>query len=1593
MLNPLRACQRIESEYRRYLTSTFPLQNEDLRRAFKSRLEERKLSRGPFLQASPSFELGASVRRLVEDDVLSRRWLDLPPEAFPIDRPLYAHQEEAIRKARAGRNLVVTTGTGSGKTECFLIPIIDHLMREHEAGTLAAPGVRALFLYPMNALANDQIKRLRSLLQYLPSVTFGRYTGETRETEAQARSYLMGRFSDEPWPENELLSREAMKARPPSILLTNYAMLEYLLLRPEDSPLFDGATGGKWRFLALDEVHVYDGAQGAEIAMLLRRLRDRVNGSRRGVLQCFGTSATLGGGERDFPELVTFAVDLFDEEFAWDPDDPLRQDVVTARHRPLANVETAEYELAPTTYQSLREAVEAGGDSASLLAVARVTPSTTEHASAAGQLVDILAKDRRTQALLKELETGARSIEDAADAVMPDVDDAEDRIVDLVSVGVMARRSQDDAPVIPARYHFFLRALEGAFVCLHPEHDSREPRLDLARHEKCPTCAQQGVDAQMFELGSCRRCGAEYVVGTLKQRNDRGSDFVHGHAASANLTYALLDTPLDDGLDDEDETVAVWGADARAVKGQICPGCGCFVEGRVPLPCGCDVRTRPIRVAVASAARNARRAQSNSCCIACAHRSVGGAIHRFLTGADAPAAVLATDLYQALPSSASSPTQANVRQARKLLTFADSRQDAAFFAPYLEQTYRRAVQRRLIYGAVKSRDDDERCYEDLLLDIRQQAEANQILDPDETPYRQNAEIRTWLTRELVALDRRQSIEGTGLVELRLRFPRGYSSPLPLLRLGFTRQEADDLIRLLIDSVRRQGAIKAPEGVDLRGELFAPRNFEISIRERRSDRHILAWLPEPPRRNARLDLLERIFDRKQIDASATETLAQIWRMLTDRDSEWAGILEPTRTRAGLVYLLNPKRFSFVPVSERHRPSRCDTCRQVWWSAVASVCPTFGCRGTVRSIEDLDSLLDDHYARRYSTLEPIDLVVEEHTAQLVSSVASDTQDRFANGNVNVLSCSTTFELGVDVGDVQAVLLRNVPPGPANYIQRAGRAGRRATSAALVVCFAQRRSHDLYFFDRPTEMVNGQIAPPRVPLHNVPIVRRHVHAVAVAAYQRMVGSVRDVAAFFVEESEGPTHEERMITWLRTRPTAVGEALERIVPGQLHDELGLEGWQWVDALVENPADQPTFGWLTRASAEVREDVRQVERLRDEAHEERKYRDAGRLTRVLETVRGRPLINFLASRNVLPKYGFPVDVVEMSLVRTGDPAADKLELTRDLSIAIRDYAPGARVIAGKHVWASRGLVTRSGREWDRYAWVVCDECGAFRLRLQELGIEECAACGAALRDRGERFIIPVFGFHGASEGPATSQSQPRRVGQLETYFGEYEGDRPEAEPVQGIGNGEVAVSRRFSHQGMITVLNRGPAERGFLVCSWCGFSTPTVEARGARAHEHPVQTGRRCSGPLERTHLGHRFLTDVLEVMLHRPSPMSPGEAYSALYALAAATAVLGIHRDDVDGTLDWGGLGAPSFVLYDTVPGGAGHTQLLARRLPELIREALRLVSDCECGEETSCYKCIRSYRNQAFHGSLSRAAAKRILEPIVGDASPPETGVLIA
>lgn len=1564
-LDPLATAERIDADYRSYLTTTFAPVDPTLRAAFEAAINEpHRTRKGPILQATPPYASGASIRELVADGVLHHDFLAMGQTALPPDRPLYAHQERSLRMTATGKNSVIATGTGSGKTECYLLPVLNHLLHERSGGTLQQPGVRALLLYPMNALANDQMKRIRALFAPYPDISFGRYTGETESDPDKALAKYRQQLRHEP-PPGEYIDRATMQQTPPHVLLTNFAMLEYLLLRPADSTLFDGPTGNHWQYIVLDEVHVYDGAKGAEVSMLLRRVRDRVNGTQRGKLICIGTSATLGRGEQDSDAVAEFASALFDEEYDADG-------VVHPERLPLQQT-TSSWTIDDHQLNDLHRAWLDGADAEQLVRLTGRSHSQCDDVPTT--LWQLLHDEQHVIELQRRLEARSHDLAELHD-IFPDAANPAGLIVQLVDLCIAARHDATSAPLVPARYHLWIRASEGAFVCLHPEHDHRIEPLRLDRHLRCPACAQTGRTAQMFELAVCRHCRTSYVIGALvDDRLEPVASF------ERNLVHLLIGAADDSDEDtDEDETAVTGDVEHSSDRAWLCAGCGALSATKGS--CGCSALAWIAVTMVGS-----RRASTLKRCAECKRHSPNGVVQRFLSGSEAPVAVVATSLYQSLPPVVGAGRRA-IAEGRKLLMFSDSRQDAAFFAPYLSRTYGRALERRMVWRQL-SADPEPFLFGDLISPIRADAERSGVLDEDDTRSN-NDEVARWLMAELLATDRRQSLDGLGLAEIVARLPRKFDPPASLLELGLSGDEAFDVVRVLLDSIRLSAAVSVPDTVDVKSDLrFAPRNTTTFVRGSHSEPGVLAWVPGRGQ-NRRSDYLSKLVAARHLTADVPQLLRQIWDDLTEPDGPLQSVLRPHDVRnLGVVFALNHERIEFAARGEHTTPHRCSRCQVIWWRSVAAVCPTYRCDGALRPLRSLDR---NHYSSLYDRLDPIPLTVQEHTGQLRPSHAADLQSRFTRGELNALSCSTTFELGVDVGEVQAVLMRNVPPSPANYVQRAGRAGRRLGSAALVVSFAQRRSHDRAFFDHPDRMVDGVIDPPIVVADNDAIVRRHIHSVAWAQFERerVDRGGEPVRTLLELIGDDKSVADQLIEWLSNRPSSLREACERIVPENVRDTVGIANWEWVQRLLE-PDEDGVGGWLSGLIQQTLEERRTLQELEEAASVAKNHPRAGALQRTRRTLDGRRAIDVLAQRGILPKYGFPVDVVDLDVSQSLVGA--QLDLNRDLRLGILEFAPGAKVVAANKLWVSKGMRRISGRELPMYEWGVCAGCGVLRTAVAGGNSDEsslnspCAHCsetGFAAGQR-SRFVQPLFGFVGDLASDQPGEQRPPREGYLETYFAEFDGPPPAIERIE-LGGRPFHV--RSSRRGWITVFNRGKTGRGFSYCSRCGYATDEMPRRrrdasgGPPTHQPPRGGSRECTGTLYRADLGHRYITNVLELDLpvadHRAPPSDA--ALSALHSLIAAAPTIGIAQNDLGGSPSVGVNGQPTVVLFDDVPGGAGHTRHVREHLAQLFAGAISRLEECTCGEDTSCYGCLRSFRNQQVHDDLTRGAALDVLRSVV-------------
>lgn len=1715
-IDPIKTSEHIRETYLRYLNTTFGLKQPELAEQFREiAWQSEGLFRGPILEVAPKYKKGRCLLDLIEEGILSPEFLDyapgLPQErieaCLDLNRELYVHQETALRKIIGkNRNVVIATGTGSGKTESFLFPIIDYLLKERAARRLG-PGIRALLIYPMNALANDQVARLRQLLPPETGITFGRYTGQTPSGYPQGlEAFKQENAGAVPQPNelfcrNQILGIKPIKAEwphrdvapfvgPPHVLLTNFAMLEYLLMRPHDSVLFDGDAGNSWRFLVLDEAHVYSGAQGTEIGYLVRRLKDRVCRSRPGKLLCIATSATIGADDTDSRETIASSFcNLFGEHFE-------TEDIVNAEQDALDTFLSGFGEWGTggqTFYDALRSCIESNPATIeAFMEVARERLVSTEQVSRLSDwpppelvhqalekiseyqdcevakeilLFCLLSGDLRVRTLIRLHEGRPIRFQTAAARVWETSDDAESRnqgLALLIDLASRARLNINQPPLLTARYHFFVRSLEGLSICLAKTGGGAlgRPRLLLGRHREVPDAP--GGPAVAFELQACGRCGQHFLRGHLvadgrlvsypqmtrlgekPKRNDYFVIDLDEVTESPEDEEPLRDAaPPVSGEEEDDEDDTTQGANGGSIQlgdvQYLCVRCG-FVTDTDTLSCEYCGRqlSKDTREWVAVRKVVPVNGSVVKICPGCGARkySGGSIIRAFSAGDDASGAVLAHSLMTNVPPTSEMaaeqqetpqettsrfrrPAQATSAKRwshgkRRLLAFSDSRQDAAYFSTYLNRTTHQILHRQLVLRAIRRLLSDnsgisEFDVYDLVTPLIAEAQSVGLFSAGDTETGKQTEVHKWLNAELAGTQRRHGLEGVGLVSWEIKYRDRLLGLTKEVEAGLQEdyglnaQEFVDLLEIFLSELRRQNVLQPLRKVGIRDAYFWPRNRPYTIVENHvnSRLSVASWHPQSTR-NMRSDFLERLFFRLDVSLTQktrTKLLGELWDLGQNEESNiWEEVpsvnaLWGGKGKDGVAWRIRSDAWLCRFHTVEDSIYKCNRCGNVSHLSLRDVCPTYRCPGKLESISPIEEFSTNHYRSLYEYSSPIPIETKEHTAQITTQEGAGRQRQFSDDAdpLNILSCSTTFELGVDVGQLHAVFLRNVPPTIANYVQRAGRAGRRWGAAAFVLTFCRSRSHDLGYYDATERLVAGKVRPPRIAIDNTRIARRHLYAVALSRFWRfhhpeMFNGPEDkrrgvVQWFFFGEPD--TGAQRVYAWLETKPQELEEEIRRIFPDSMVRDFG--SWNWATDLVRPSEDGAADAWegsLGLAQTELRTELEEYERLQQDKPELFNFAK-GQLRRIRE----RQILGLLASRNVLPKYGFPVDVVPLRL-QSQDEWAQRVELDRDLRIALSEYAPGCTLVANGKVIASYALERIPGKAWPEYCFAICGQCGKFHRSLAAQGeLPAKCECGQSLKKNAGTelegtFVVPAFGFRTSlsEDGQEPVEVRPQRTYSTRVFFSHYhvapqEPFIPEGSPDLRAG---IQIQKRYSRYGMLTVVNTGRQRRGFWLCSFCGYGQ-TV-ASGKFAH-HKSPWGKSCDGKLRHVFLGHEFQSDVLELRFMGPAAHEINQGFwlsltAAL--LAGAAKALDIERDDIDGTvLQFGGGEYRSLVLFDNVPGGAGHVRLIANKLHEVLQAAFEVTENCPgCSRDQSCSACLRNFQNQYAHDLLKRGSVADFL-----------------
>ncbi len=1563
-----------------------------------------------------------------------------PGEDYRFDYPAYQHQLDAWRLLTASerKSVLVSSGTGSGKTECFLVPLLNDLAREVEqSGPLT--GVRALMLYPLNALIASQQERLRRWTQPFGShIRFALYNGQMLDKRKHARDQ-----AEEDVPE-QVLYRTTLRQNPPPILVTNNTMLEYLTIRREDQPIVD-ASMGKLRWIIIDEAHSYVGSAAAEVSLLLRRVLEKFGVTAKDI-RFVATSATIGGtGEDARVDLQRYLADLAGV--------------------PLDQVHV----------------VFGGRDKVSL-------PSPTTPLPLAPMLGDavMLSRQPLVQEIIRAAEDHGVALADIAARCL-----GSDVSASALLEAIAGRNS--DSPLLPLRIHNFVRAIPGLWSCLNPECGRDRPQgwpfggIYFEQRSTCSDCK-----APVFEIIGCRECGEPWL-----NAFDHGDRLLAGELAVEDDEFRQASDREDEGdtaSEEEDQaeapSVVVTGTRrllATRQLGTISKHCVDLATGMLP-----ERRSEGASIGMSSPLFTAECPH----CHAAPNDNQASPLRSFRFGAPFLIQNAAPTVLEGV-SPAPTRDVAMPADGRQLLSFTDSRQGTARFAASIETMSERGAVRALIYHMVQRRaasamiDDSERgqleesvaalsalvekqpILQTALDDTRRKLagintaapipwnEAVKALareplvdrwirsvwdlDRDER-YHSNPEslANFLLLRELARRPRRaNALETLGFAQLRFdRIDRLSEASVPevLKRKGFNIVDWRAYLYYLLDSPLRAYFVLQIDRDDARW-LLPKRAFLRNIvgpKETKGKASDLRW-PHARAVGTKANAVLALERALGLDSADPSERAEINEVL---EKAWHAI-RPLLEGSGSTYALNIREGGIAsvrdawicPITHRVLPrllfgrsqygvdGRAMSAAAVPQPIVMPRLPVTMPRNDLErqkltEFVETDPEIAALRSRgvwgdlhdRAASFAPY-IRVEEHSAQQPPHRLREFEREFKAHQINMLTCSTTMEMGVDIGSVEAVLNTNVPPSIANYRQRVGRAGRRGQSFSSSLTLARDTPLDRETFQNPVRYLGRELRAPKVTLDSARIVQRHANALLLATWLREADGQLTrikVGAFygFPQKLDLPPEVNapaaQFASWLRDPSTTAAQeaTIGRLVSGTA---LALD-----TTILETAADmferaQNAFGTQWH---------RMREQLLDLAPEAR----AGIEIRT-RRMTGEPLLKELANASLLPGHGFPTSVLmfDNSCRETADRmrsrsaneqdrevgANQRYEYpSRTSDIAIREYAPGAEVVIDGLVWTSAGVTLNwrrpasdaNAREIQsiRTLWTCrdCHDSGCTRVAETS-----CPACGSAAIENAE-FLEPA-GFR--VDWRAKPHAETDQVHYIEPIAPRISARGADWEPIPNPALGRL----RAAGDGLVFHASRGEAKLGYQICLDCGRAAEPG-TNGLQDHEPltPLKGHQgRCTGN-DKTYaitapimLAYEELTDVAEIQFYGLA--NSGAAWAMASALREALArrlgieprELGLGMENRGASLGQDGI---SIFLFDQTAGGAGYAPRLRDDIGGLLKEARRIL-DCSAKCERACSACVLTADLHAQQKVIDRVPALALTEQLlIGLAGPEQDDV---
>jgi hypothetical protein len=1609
-INPIRVVDQVIDEYRSYLLTEFRARDPKLRAALVEALERPLfLAQEPFFQAHRPFKEGLAWRDLGLDAKLAETM-----ERRSESKTAFLHQSDSIThllSPEAGP-LAVTTGTGSGKTECFLLPVLQNAIED--SVRFKQSGITAILVYPMNALANDQELRINDYLAGAGrgDISVARYDRQTKEDQ-----------------------RAALRKNPPHILLTNYMMLEYLLVRPADrEALF---ANHRCRFVVLDEVHTYRGALGANIALLFRRLRAHLAQARQDL------AAPDPNDARRFPKLVPVATSATIKSAA-------EGDVTPEERRRQRNEAVAGF-LAKLT----------GIDAGSIRVVGeelRDVPAPEgvawpDRAYASWLLGDLLARKplSPTQIVDHVLANAPGATGSEPGAVRQQIEKA-----------LLEGSALPDGPgSLRLRTHRLIRGGWRFHRCLAPECG----RL-YAMGEGVCSCGRATAP-----LLICRSCGADalHLVGA---KDPEAAALQPRTGVTEGVEWILYDRSQQDTSGDEEEepeaAAAPRGRRVEQMKERP------VVDGSFDPDTSGFSRTGSLyrqKVTLAPA--------RNRCLVCGASAGNGSILTPVALGTSAAVRVVAEGLVEGLADEHRTAKPPGYDGKERLLVFADSRQDAAHQARFITYAGRYDRMRRRLVRLVSDAPAGLTIGEAVQrltargVERRDNPKVGKVASLAYLPESVQRKARAW--EEAPVLDDlalgaayRATVINLGLVGVR------YEKLGELLDgegrilakdLGVTTRQLAHVARCLLDEMRGRGALSRPmltyhplnpscpdeyREADWERRIKKPRGYACDASGRPTAFLEEAKLPEGVGVNNLWRRPGRGGGPPRMQKTFTHLLGRMGGRLPEAEDllRLLDLLSPIfvcpvklqgfKKAIDLLQVNDEAVLLACPApAERHRCSVCNVTMP--WVETDAPCPR--CEGVLKAwpAEEVDA---NRYVQRIRKDDVLPLVAGEHTAQVTGEDRIILEEAFKAkpevSPLNVLACSPTLEMGIDVGGLDAVLMRNVPPRPDNYAQRGGRAGRRSR-VGIVLGYARNTPHDQYFFDKPAEMIAGEVAAPGVGLGNRDVVVRHLNAIAlgeaepglkgrmgeyitlqgelkqdavdefVSAFENRFDAAADLALMaFGEDVLAPAGletREKLLETLAAQPARIRTLFDRVRLQIIELQQRIDQWA-------------TLGQGTWSAINAMTLKKRLLGLPDrEGGKERGEAD--------DRGGGHPMRRF-AEFGLLPGYEFPSEPATLRLLRD-EHEEEPITVVRRFGLA--QYQPDAPAHARGHRWRVAGLDMAS--PWNprtdepQWPYVICGACS---LRFGAEAHVECPRCGKA-REAGR--ALPGWEFGGflavRDDKPIADEEDRFALASLLRVHPQWNGD------VLGrfrLPTGWAAELRREEDVRWVnesapptkadlakgTPLLHSEA-RGFFLCSSCGRILTPPEGEGddkksKKGHKEPKSGSEdpfgHASGcknvgkapqPLAIVAVTKastlRFLVDL---------PLDMDETAYSRWGLSLGYALRSGMR--LQYTLDGPEIEFEleplwkmnrdgrqwkrgSLTFIDTAVGGSGFLEKAASELHLVAARTLDHLDHKGCDE--ACYRCLKSYQNQRFHSRLSWPHIIEHVEALATAAPEPMPGAL--